>query len=1437
MPKTDDLFTTRKSLDLICEIPQKIISVYSLEKHVWADSNHESARKNRQPNFQTIEEFQIDPVRPFLNDVLRNMAAPYKADNKENPIGQGYWIQAEFGSGKSHLLCFLAALALGNQKAWDMIKAKEAKEGKGTRESIYTFWENGLAAKSSKGKGIFTIVTTLVGVGGGIVGQGQNGKKLVDYILDAAREQVRIELGKNLSLYPAEMLADRFIQYDLERYRNDLRKFLRDPKYFPEGAYMEVDEFIRHIQDNKVPAYKESCGAKLWIFYTEYLKVDPHIEQETEEVLKHMVEAIMAEGYTGVLLVLDEVSLFMVNRPEGHRWDDAKTLVILANRIAKIHNLPLWTVCSAQNKIDANVGDRNIIADDRLKLVQLLKSPEDYFNIVLSRVRKIKDPGAISNYYLYYKKGFTWPNNIGEEEFRKYFPFHKPALEVLYAITYKLTTARSAITVLHQVLKHQMANKGNELIRLWELFDETVHYEEEASGTYASLTAIKSQFGMEYGSYENCRNQIDAATKGVLKVYREKSTRVLQTLFLYHVAKVRQQGITPDEIANSILIGKDTDSTPEDNVLHYEHITESLRKELYQINQSLDENNRPRYRFEPAITAVRPQDEFRKAIAKVEANEALLNQAWISLLGFKEWKVRSRQMSLDLANGLESIFKDCAPGNMQDFNLCIHWLGKEIFGLVEMADFGRTVADNISLRPINTDQTDLDFGIFISTKPVTEPIIAKLLSRSQDPRILFWTPGELTTDERDNLIKYAAYRKLIEDWQTKDTEDASAIIQWVSSALQTEMANILKIVDNSFARGRIDNRKFSKMEFNVAGGLNTILSPIVNRVLNAVYESKTISFDSPFSFSDDEGTKVINGIVKTGNIPKNAKPNKDISAAQNFGIGLFIIKRGAEKTLDISGNQFTVEILDFINQKQEEPGKPINVETIFKNFMGIGGPKDYGLGRRIIQIFLLSLTQKGAIRITLNNKSGLSTSIIDYANISTIDFKAAVLNSFLRVQKVEKPENWDVLRPYAEKLLGETISSTNDEALITKYRAKLRQLFNEEKGESALAASKSKRLFEALKLSNPYEKELGQMMQLFSTNLEEVNDIDQLLNALKEVLNYQAYNTNTPSQEEVDDLANRLKNYKDLKQFLKFDSDLYLLKAYCDCDIPHLPVFAAVDRMQQALSAKINTIQTYIDSEVKLKTELIGNNPPIPGETDTLISFIKEYSLLYLTQHEHTINEIDKCSNQVQAILDGDKFKALKILENITAFQSTTSARLEAQIKVLYNDVFKCTIPSRASVEEYLKIKGPVHECGLSFSDAEHHLNIAKNNSDKAVKAFEDAFNSNISVLLNPTIRGRLERGKSEAVIADLLKYTDIKDLADYLVNACLTDPGIVDTINRYLKKVNIKSVKLNDFKPSKSTFEKDEIVDLALEFQGYLEKQVADVESGSDSVTMIKLE
>ena len=1433
----DDLLTQRKPLDEICSVPDKIISVYSLEKHVWANSNSDQARRDRQPELQTIDEFQLDPVRPFLTDILRRIAAPYDRQRKDNPIGQGYWIQAEFGSGKSHLLCFLAALSLGDKKAWQMIQEKETKAGRGKRESLFQFWEEGVQAKSSKpGKGIFVIVKTLVGVGGGTVGMNQQGRELSAYILDAVKEQLQAETGKNLSLYPVEILADRFMTKDLDRYRNDLRKFLKDPKIFVEDEFEEVDNFLRDIQQNKSPEYKRSCGNKLWSFYTDYLGVHPQIAAETEDILKHLVETVMAEGYAGVLLILDEVSLFMKNRKEDQRTDDEKTLVVLSNRLAKIHNLPIWTVCAAQQAIESKMGVKNIIADDRLKLVKLLEEDKDYYDIVLSRVREVTNEQAVGNYYQYYKRGFTWPQNIGEKEFKHFFPFHRPALEVLRAISYELTTARSAIHFMHQTLKHQVKVKGRELIRLWELFDEAVRYEEDPSGVNAGLVAIKTKRESEYRAYEQCKRQIDGLTKGNLKVNRDKAIKALQTLFLYHVGRTKQMGLTPEELANSILIERKEDATAQENIEHYELLADSLKKELRQVAQTTDEDGNPRYRFDPVVTGVDPNTEFKKARDEAEASKGTLQEAWDHLLALDEWPVRTRQMTFDMAGGVRSIFRDIAPfigpwedkssAKTGDQSIDINWQGRQTSGVVGMRDLLKLSSDLANLPELATDQSHYDFGAYISTKPVGSDVCQRLLTRRNDQRILLWSPDDLTAQERDRLIDFAAYRKLVSDWQNKETEDALAVISWVNNALKTEMGPIAKIVENSYARGRIDALNNSAMPFNVVGELGAVLSPLVDRVLKSVYESRDIEFDPPFIFRKEEGVKVINGIVRTGRIPKGAKPNQDISAAQNFGYGLKIMRKGAEKELDASGNPHVKDIWQFIDDKLTDEGASMKVEALYKNFMGIGGPKNYGLTQRMVQIFALCLVQQGKIRISLGPKSGLPYPFLDYSNLPEIDFSVKVLDALGEVQKMAKPENWEVLRPYAEKLLNEPIPSTHDDAIISGFRAKLKNLFGKSKEESARVVMKAQGLFDCLKTENPYAKEIGQVAKLYAADISSGNDINLLLHALRQAFGYQAFDDNASAQTEIDDLANRLKNYRDVQNLLGFDTDLRAASAYVTHALPDTKDLKAVREAQSEVAAKLANIRTYIDSEVALTTELVGQTPPASGETGTISVLVRDYTEVYATLHDTVMAKLEDHRARIEAIPTSQDFKALQTLEGISALQPPVSGSLNFQGHV--DQIHLCSSSSRQSVEQQLR-NSPVHECCLTFETYRQQIQHAEQVCQQAEAELSAALDRKVEVFLNPAIRARLEQGKQEKAIADILSKTTLLELRGFLIENAT--PELVQTVNRYLKNIVTKNVKLTDFKPSLTTIEPDQAAKVVKEFERFLGdqfKSVSDVDDGT---------
>src|SRR5260370_28544905 len=219
------------------------------------------------------------------------------------------------------------------------------------------------------------------------------------------------------------------------------------------------------------------------------------------------------------------------------------------------------------------------------------------------------------------------------------------------------------------------------------------------------------------------------------------------------------------------------------------------------------------------------------------------------------------------------------------------------------------------------------------------------------------------------------------------------------------------------------------------------VTPRVGHGLDGVCGSKEIEFGAPAPFNDAEAIKVINGIVKIGDIPKGTKPNQFTSAADNYGYALGIMKKDGTKQLNTKGNEFVEEMEEWIETKSSQGNQQISIETVCKNFTGMGGPNDknYGLSRRMIDIYLLCLVREGKLRILMSGKAAV-TDAIDYTNIADQNFNAALLNAMSKVQRLKAPEGWPVLAPYAAVLLDdESLKSIQKDGDITTALDRLRK--------------------------------------------------------------------------------------------------------------------------------------------------------------------------------------------------------------------------------------------------------------------------------------------------------------------------------------------------------------------------------------------------------------
>ena len=96
-----------------------------------------------------------------------------------------------------------------------------------------------------------------------------------------------------------------------------------------------------------------------------------------------------------------------------------------------------------------------------------------------------------------------------------------------------------------------------------------------------------------------------------------------------------------------------------------------------------------------------------------------------------------------------------------------------------------------------------------------------------------------------------------------------------------------------------------------------------------------------------------------------------------------------------------------------------------------------------------------------------------------------------------------------------------------------------------------------------------------------------------------------------------------------------------------------------------------------------------------------------------------------------------------------------------------------------------------------------------------------------------------ELAIAALLQCRTVGDLWAYLTAQGQETFSIVEAINHYLKRIVVKKVRLADFKPPTTTIEKEQIVDVAIAFQAFLEEQLQSIAAGesSDALPMLQVE
>ncbi|MDO8700547.1 MAG: hypothetical protein Q7J56_02725 [Deltaproteobacteria bacterium] len=1338
----EDLFSQRKPLAQMLDVPATVTSVYSMVQHIWAGDTDESRRENRKkgkPRLATVEEYFLDPVRSYLERFLQDVA---------DGEGQGYWLLAHFGVGKSHLMAVESILAIGGDEVWDIVKRKEDEtKGLGPAARLDRF-RNKIAKKK-----IFPVIFTLEGKGGA-----GSENRLVDFVLAEAQAVYEERTGKPLAVTSAHHLSEWYLKEGIKDYENSLKEFVGNKRLM--DKLPKFDGYRDLVSALQNPASVEDAATVLRAFLRQK-KVKVETSQEAVDLLENAFTHILKSGYDGILVVIDEMSEYMARTKFA--TEDEDCLLTLSSVLAKGKRLPIWIVVAAQAAYQKR---DKIVGADRMREEPLDHKPEKYRHLVINRCRQYKVVGgksmvsATHNHYMGYKGTIPWVKKVDEETFQDCFPFPPEAVEVIQSISRKLTGTRSTIGFLHSALLSTLKRdpNWNELIPLWRVFDDLMTYQESKSNGTSGNLSVKAMFRESVLALESAQKKLGKIETGYLgkKAGKRRAERILNTIFLYHVAGFG--GLTAEQILDAVCDLKSDDGV-DIQVAHYEQILEEMKGALGAQVRLRD----GRYEFVPKETG-----EF----------DDILNQAAESLRKDSTVFWNYVDKLLDYSEGPSSPFS-AYRGNAL-VSTGVIWHGQQRSGQVGFRDL--TIKGHAPVP--DTASSEHDFVIILSRRAISDKEAKAYLKtddKNPDPRVIVWTPATLTDDQKAHLISVLAYLKVVDDYRgTKHEKEARGNFQ-----LHCDRA--FDLLKQLYQQGKARTTP-KTLAVDWTGGLEGALERMAGEALDDCYKAAAIDMGKRI-FKTDEAIKLINGLVKLG----KAVPASDklYSAVENFAKPLKLVRSSDPDKLDLSNSEAYKEIRDFAESKA---GHPIPPTVFYNNFTGWlpeNGKQSWGLTRRMVDIYLLVMAQQGVIRINL--KKGPP---IDRTTVAEVDFKPEALRNFDSIELPKPLVDWEQVAPYLATMVQESPSKYGPKydqvaahEAITRVKA---AWLSGEKVDSLL--NRVSALFRDLDQADPYDDLLSFWMEFFEQPLDGQGDQE-----LYE--DFKGHLLKALGKEAAEDLT-----AADLKRFDQYWKQLQALQehfddlsdlvrcagSYAKIEVPDDKSYRSLEKAVKKLSPLVERAKDFVIDPDRANAEL----KPALGDV------WKEYDGPY----QHGIGEINAALSDLDDTIKlASDAKELHVLQKLSsALPDATIAVQEAQgiIAEAKKRIFK-PLPEGEDLKKALRQRASIKTSGdveLRFTAlapiAEQLQGLVE-----GVSAAPSAALTKVSNFLNDkAMRSKLEAYLDTATVKKLLACLDSTQIATKL--SSLKDSELDElakVLEAVLKGTDFVVIRISDFKPKQA--------------------------------------
>ncbi len=546
--------------------------------------------KPERPNLvENINEALANPVRTLRDYLFTNGIRGYFdrifRDVQENR-GGGYWVQAEYGGGKTHFLSTLLCLLTetdGNagDEVW------QAVGDSGLRE----MWERTVRPRRLLGAHL-SLMGTATRVG-------EKQPQLLGLIDTAIIEALARRGLSDPGLRASSEVFDTYSR---------LNAAIR--------SVLDAEFSARHglsVQSHRDEFADDSKTAAMLVELAEGLQIDLLQHRQVQDHARHLLRQLNALKFDGLVLVIDEYLSRESGLDDAQKNEDAATLETLGFKLGREEKLPIYVVVASQGALPAKL-------QERFDPVALLRDADkEYSEIVCKRVMdydpRVEEQAVL--YHAHFARSFQFLRRSSERDTREIFPFQAAVFRYLRDLVgssrMNIPSARFAIGVAYDTIARSGALDVTRFITTSDLMSGSLENDLLAAPEMKDAAAALRQ----------ARDVIDDL-EWDLPYLQPMAHNILNHLFLDSV--VREQGQTLDQVVEGTLVEAPAATLPSKD------IARAVLKKLKDACQQIDEKE-GKYRFASRMSEGEPFEPlFARERRGVQPTDPLVMEKWVELL-------------------------------------------------------------------------------------------------------------------------------------------------------------------------------------------------------------------------------------------------------------------------------------------------------------------------------------------------------------------------------------------------------------------------------------------------------------------------------------------------------------------------------------------------------------------------------------------------------------------------------------------------------------------------------------------------------------------------------------------------------------------------------------------------------------------------------------